>query len=73
MNRQPKSDAPWSVTSSNEAYQEDVRDYARRTASGEFDALLVYRKRLRRPRFRPEDFARDATDNRRARPRTRTP
>jgi len=49
MNRQPKSDAPWSVTSSNEAYQEDVRDYARRTASGEFDALLVYRKRLRRP------------------------
>jgi len=32
-----------------EAYREYVRDYARRTASGEFDALLVYRKRLRRP------------------------
>ncbi len=32
-----------------EAYQDYVRDYARRTASGEFDALLVYRKRLRRP------------------------
>ncbi|MEO7494579.1 MAG: DNA polymerase II [Massilia sp.] len=32
-----------------EPYQDYVRDYARRTASGEFDALLVYRKRLRRP------------------------
>jgi DNA polymerase-2 len=32
-----------------EAYQDYVRDYAQRTASGEFDALLVYRKRLRRP------------------------
>jgi DNA polymerase-2 len=31
-----------------EAYQDYVRDYARRTASGEFDELLVYRKRLRR-------------------------
>ncbi|MET3130098.1 DNA polymerase-2 [Oxalobacteraceae bacterium GrIS 1.11] len=32
-----------------EAYQDYVRDYVSRTASGEFDALLVYRKRLRRP------------------------
>jgi DNA polymerase-2 len=32
-----------------EPYQDYVRDYAARTASGEFDALLVYRKRLRRP------------------------
>jgi DNA polymerase-2 len=32
-----------------EPYQEYVRDYANRTASGEFDELLVYRKRLRRP------------------------
>ena len=32
-----------------EEYQDYVRDYARRTASGELDALLVYRKRLRRP------------------------
>ena len=32
-----------------EPYQDYVRDYARRTAAGEFDALLVYRKRLRRP------------------------
>ena len=31
-----------------EPYHDYVRDYARRTASGEFDALLVYRKRLRR-------------------------
>ena len=32
-----------------EPYQEYVRDYALRTVSGEFDELLVYRKRLRRP------------------------
>jgi len=32
-----------------EPYQDYVRDYASRTASGQFDALLVYRKRLRRP------------------------
>jgi DNA polymerase-2 len=32
-----------------EAYRDYVRDYADRTVSGEFDALLVYRKRLRRP------------------------
>ena len=30
-------------------YQEYVRDYVQRTAKGEFDELLVYRKRLRRP------------------------
>ena len=33
----------------NQPYQDYVRDYAQRTASGEFDELLVYRKRLRRP------------------------
>ena len=32
-----------------EPYRDYVRDYALRTASGEFDDLLVYRKRLRRP------------------------
>jgi DNA polymerase-2 len=32
-----------------EPYQDYVREYARRTAAGEHDALLVYRKRLRRP------------------------
>ncbi|MDL2355855.1 MAG: DNA polymerase II [Pseudomonadota bacterium] len=32
-----------------EPHQDYVRDYASRTVSGEFDALLVYRKRLRRP------------------------
>ena len=32
-----------------EPYQEYVRDYVRRTLSGEYDELLVYRKRLRRP------------------------
>lgn len=32
-----------------EPYQDYVRDYVSRTASGEFDDLLVYRKRLRRP------------------------
>lgn len=30
-------------------YREFVRDYVRRTQSGEFDALLIYRKRVRRP------------------------
>ena len=29
-------------------YQDYVRDYVRRTLSGEFDELLIYRKRLRR-------------------------
>jgi DNA polymerase-2 len=32
-----------------EPYRDYVRDYVRRTLSGEFDDLLVYRKRLRRP------------------------
>lgn len=32
-----------------EAYREYVRDYVDRTVCGEFDDLLVYRKRLRRP------------------------
>jgi DNA polymerase-2 len=32
-----------------QAYRDYVRDYVERTVSGEFDALLVYRKRLRRP------------------------
>lgn len=32
-----------------EPYQAYVRDYVSRTLSGEFDELLVYRKRLRRP------------------------
>ncbi len=31
-----------------EPYRDYVRDYVKRTASGEFDELLVYRKRLRR-------------------------
>ncbi len=30
-------------------YQDYVRDYVRQTLAGELDALLVYRKRLRRP------------------------
>lgn len=32
-----------------EDYRDYVRDYASRTAAGDFDELLVYRKRLRRP------------------------
>lgn len=31
----------------NQPYQDYVREYARKTVSGEFDELLVYRKRLR--------------------------
>lgn len=31
----------------DEPYQDFVRDYARKTVSGDFDELLVYRKRLR--------------------------
>ncbi|NVD70053.1 DNA polymerase II [Duganella sp. BJB1802] len=31
----------------DEPYQEFVRDYARKTVSGDYDELLVYRKRLR--------------------------
>ncbi|MBL4954192.1 hypothetical protein JK635_18675, partial [Neobacillus sp. YIM B02564] len=32
-----------------EPYREYIRDYVARTFKGELDALLVYRKRLRRP------------------------
>ncbi|MGU7783142.1 DNA polymerase II [Burkholderia sp. PU8-34] len=32
-----------------EPYQDFIRDYVRRTLAGELDALLVYRKRVRRP------------------------
>ncbi|MDE1179256.1 DNA polymerase II [Paraburkholderia sp.] len=32
-----------------EPYQDYIRDYVNRTLDGEFDDLLVYRKRLRRP------------------------
>ena len=32
-----------------EPYEDYVRDYVRSTLNGEFDALLIYRKRLRRP------------------------
>ncbi|CAM2144750.1 DNA polymerase II [Pararobbsia alpina] len=32
-----------------EPHEDFLRDYVRRTLSGEFDELLVYRKRLRRP------------------------
>ncbi|MBB3121532.1 DNA polymerase-2 [Massilia violacea] len=32
-----------------EPYRDYVRDYVERTVSGEFDEMLVYRKRLRRP------------------------
>jgi DNA polymerase-2 len=46
-----------------EPYQDYVRDYARRTAAGEFDALLVYRKRLRRPL---EDYVRNVPPHVRA-------
>jgi DNA polymerase-2 len=46
-----------------ESYQDYVRDYASRTASGEFDELLVYRKRLRRPL---EDYQRNVPPHVRA-------
>ena len=46
-----------------EPYQDYVRDYAARTAGGEFDALLVYRKRLRRPL---EDYQRNVPPHVRA-------
>jgi DNA polymerase-2 len=32
-----------------EPYRDFIRDYVQRTLAGEFDALLVYRKRVRRP------------------------
>ncbi|WP_295993931.1 DNA polymerase II [Rugamonas sp.] len=46
-----------------QAYQDYVRDYVRRTAAGEFDDLLVYRKRLRRPL---EDYVRNVPPHVRA-------
>ncbi len=46
-----------------EPYQDYVRDYANRTASGELDDLLVYRKRLRRSL---EDYERNVPPHVRA-------
>jgi DNA polymerase-2 len=46
-----------------EAYRDYVRDYVDRTVSGEFDALLVYRKRLRRPL---DDYQRNVPPSARA-------
>jgi DNA polymerase-2 len=46
-----------------EPYRDYVRDYVSRTASGEFDELLVYRKRLRRPL---DDYARNVPPHVRA-------
>lgn len=44
-------------------YQDYVRDYVRRTLSGEFDELLIYRKRLRR---RLDDYERNVPPHVRA-------
>ncbi|MDB5915937.1 MAG: polB [Massilia sp.] len=46
-----------------EPHQAYVRDYAARTAGGQFDELLVYRKRLRRPL---EDYQRNVPPHVRA-------
>jgi DNA polymerase-2 len=46
-----------------EPHADYVRDYVRRTLSGEFDDLLVYRKRLRRPL---EDYQRNVPPHVRA-------
>ena len=46
-----------------EPYRDYVRDYARRTAAGELDELLVYRKRLRR---RLDDYERNVPPHVRA-------
>jgi DNA polymerase-2 len=46
-----------------EPYEDFVRDYVARTLSGEFDELLVYRKRLRRPL---EDYQRNVPPHVRA-------
>ncbi|WLI91751.1 DNA polymerase II [Massilia sp. R2A-15] len=46
-----------------EEYRDYVRDYAARTAGGDFDELLVYRKRLRRPL---EDYERNVPPHVRA-------
>ena len=47
----------------DQPYQDYVKDYIARTLSGEFDALLVYRKRLRRPL---EDYQRNVPPHVRA-------
>jgi DNA polymerase-2 len=47
----------------NEPYQDYVRDYVERTLRGEFDAQLVYRKRLRRAL---EDYQRNVPPHVRA-------
>jgi DNA polymerase-2 len=47
----------------SEPYQEFVREYVRKTLSGEFDDLLVYRKRLRR---RLDDYERNVPPHVRA-------
>ena len=47
----------------DQPYQEYVQDYIARTQSGEFDDLLVYRKRLRRPL---EDYQRNVPPHVRA-------
>lgn len=47
----------------DQPYQEYVKDYIARTQSGEFDDLLVYRKRLRRPL---EDYQRNVPPHVRA-------
>ena len=44
-------------------HQDYIRDYVRRTLSGEFDELLIYRKRLRR---RLDDYERNAPPHVRA-------
>jgi DNA polymerase-2 len=44
-------------------YREYVRDYVERTVGGDFDELLVYRKRLRRPL---EDYQRNVPPHVRA-------
>ena len=46
-----------------EPYEDYVREYVARTLSGEFDELLVYRKRLRRPL---EDYQRNVPPHVRA-------
>jgi DNA polymerase II len=47
----------------DQPYQEYVKDYIERTLSGQFDELLVYRKRLRRPL---EDYQRNVPPHVRA-------
>ncbi|MCG8707533.1 DNA polymerase II [Brenneria sp. 4F2] len=47
----------------HQPYQEWLRDYVRKTLNGEFDELLIYRKRLRR---RLEDYQRNVPPHARA-------